>query len=600
MTTLFLAVRTLLRLAHRLDPRRLYVSAALLLVGLLATPAVALLLRAFTDHALDGAVDTAAWLAAGIAAALVLELSMGHFAHLFYFELGEQQETELRQEVLAVANGTHGLEHLDSPEFADTLTLVREELPRTRAAMEAVLQLCGLALQAVLTTVILATVNPWLALLPLAAVPPVLVADRAQAVLDRAKERAAEPTRLSRHLLALATSEHSVPEVRLGGAEHELMSHQARAWQRSTDLLRRAALRAAALRASGQLLFALAYGGGLWLVVRQALDGAVDAGDVILVITLAVQVSVQVASALGLLAMLQGAGRTFERLERLRRWSAVPAPAPAAAPAATMAAVPARLEEGIRLENVSFRYPGSDHDVLTGVDLTLPAGATVALVGENGAGKSTLVKLLCGMYRPTTGRVLVDGVDLRELDTAAWAARIAPLFQDFARFELPLRENVGVGRLSALDDDETLRGAITAARADRVLDRVPGGLDGLLGKGYGDGAELSGGQWQLLGLARCLVRRDPLLMLLDEPASALDAAAEHELFERFTDAAGRASSDSGSLTLFISHRFSTVRSADLIVVLEKGTVRERGGHDELLAARGLYAELFELQARAYQ
>ncbi|MET9351029.1 ABC transporter ATP-binding protein [Streptomyces termitum] len=594
MTTLLTAVRTLLRLAHRTDPRRLYVSAALLLVGLLATPAVALLLRAFTDSALDGAAGTAAWLAAGIAAALVLELSMGHFAHLFYFELGEQQETALRQEVLDVSNGTHGLEHLDSPEFADTLTLVREDLPRTRASMEAVLQLCGLALQAVLTTVILATVNPWLALLPLAAVPPVLVADRAQAVLDRAKERSAEPTRLSRHLLALATSDHSVPEIRLSGAESELMHHQARAWQRSTDLLRRAALHAAALRASGQLLFALAYGGGLWLVVRQALDGSVDAGDVILVITLAVQVSVQVASALGLLAMLQGAGRTFERLDRLRAWSAEE-PAPS-----EPAPVPARLEQGIRLENVSFRYPGSDRDVLTGVDLTLPAGATVALVGENGAGKSTLVKLLCGMYRPTTGRVLVDGVDLRDLDPAAWAARIAPLFQDFARLELPLRENVGVGRLSALDDDGALRDAITAARADRVLDRVPGGLDGLLGKGYGDGTELSGGQWQLLGLARCLVREDPLLMLLDEPASALDAAAEHALFERFTDAADRARSDSGSLTLFISHRFSTVRSADLIVVLEKGAVREQGGHDGLLAARGLYAELFELQARAYQ
>ncbi|MFJ1590701.1 ABC transporter ATP-binding protein [Kitasatospora albolonga] len=596
MTTLFTAVRTLLRLAHRLDPRRLYISAALLLVGLLATPAVALLLRAFTDNALDGAVGTAAWLAAGIAAAVVLELSMGHFAHLFYFELGEQQETELHREVMAVSNGTHSLEHLDSAEFADTLTLVREDVGRTRASMEAVLQLCGLALQAVLSTVILATVNPWLALLPLAAIPPVLVADRAQAVLDRAKESAAEPTRLSRHLLALATSGDSVPEVRLSGTEQELMAHQARVWQRSTDLLRRAALHAAALRASGQLLFALAYGAGLWLVVRQALDGTVNAGDVILVITLAVQVSVQVASALGLLAMLQGAGRTFERLEQLRTWST----ATVAEPAATTAPVPARLEQGIRLENVSFRYPGSDRDVLTGVDLTLPAGTTVALVGENGAGKSTLVKLLCGMYRPTSGRILVDGVDLRELDTAAWADRIAPLFQDFARFELPLRENVGVGRLSALDDDEALRGAIGAARADRVLERVPHGLDGLLGKGYGDGAELSGGQWQLLGLARCLVRRDPLLMLLDEPASALDAAAEHGLFERFTDAADRAGSESGSLTLFISHRFSTVRSADLIVVLDKGTVKERGSHDELLGERGLYAELFELQARAYQ
>ncbi|MEV1044045.1 ABC transporter ATP-binding protein [Streptomyces sp. NPDC049916] len=593
MTTLFTAVRTLLVLAHRLDPRRLYTAALLLLVGLLATPAMALLLREFTDSALDGAVATTAWLAFGVAVALVLELSMGHFAHLFYFELGEQQETALHQEVLAVSNGTRGLEHLDSAEFADTLTLVREDVSRTRASLEAVLQICGLALQAVLTTVILATVNPWLALLPLAAVPPVLVADRAQAVLDRAKETSAESTRLSRHLLGLATSGHSVPEARLAGAEGDLIRLQAAAWQRTTELLRRAALRAAALRAGGQLLFALAYGGGLWLVIRQALDGAAGAGDIILVIALAVQVSVQVASGLGLLAMLQGAGRTFERLDRLRALAAEE-PDSASRPA------PERLEHGVRLENVSFRYPGSDRDVLTDVSLTLPAGATVALVGENGAGKSTLVKLLCGMYRPTSGRILVDGTDLTELDPARWSARIAPLFQDFARLELPLRENVGVGRLSALHDDPALRDAIAAARADRVLERVPDGLDGLLGKGYGDGAELSGGQWQLLGLARCLLREDPLLMVLDEPASALDAAAEHELFQRFTDAADRARSGSGSLTLFISHRFSTVRSADLIVVLENGAVREHGGHDQLLARQGLYAELFELQARAYR
>ncbi|WP_175409738.1 ABC transporter ATP-binding protein [Streptomyces sp. TRM64462] len=596
MTTLLTAVRTLLGLAYRLDRRRLLTAAALLLVGFLATPAIALLLRAFTDSALGGATATAAWLAAAVAVALVLELSMGHFAHLLYFELGELQETELHQEVLTASNGTRGLEHLDSAEFADTLTLVREELPKTRTSLEAVLQLCGLALQAAVTTVILATVNPWLALLPLAAVPPVLVADRAQAVVDRAKEASAEPTRLSRHLLALATSGHSVPEVRLSGAEADLMHHQATAWRRTTELLRLAALRAAALRAGGQLLFALAYGGGLWLVIRQALDGAAGVGDIILVITLAVQVSVQVATGLGLLAMLQGAGRTFERLDRLRAWSADAAhDAPESA-----RSVPGRLREGIRLENVSFRYPGGDRDVLSDVSLTLPAGATVALVGENGAGKSTLVKLLCGMYRPTSGRILVDGTDLRDLDPAAWSARIAPLFQDFARLELPLRENVGVGRLPAVADDAALRDALARARAERVLDRVPGGLDGLLGRGYGDGTELSGGQWQLLGLARCLIRRDPLLMLLDEPASALDAAAEHDLFERFTDAADRARADSGSLTLFISHRFSTVRSADLIVVLENGTVREHGGHDRLIARQGLYAELFELQARAYR
>ncbi|WP_328946837.1 ABC transporter ATP-binding protein/permease [Streptomyces sp. NBC_00250] len=599
MKSLADALRTMLVLAARTDPRRLAGSVLLLLTGLLATPAVALLLRAFTEAALAGPARTAVWLGLAIAGALVVELMMGHFAHLLYFELGELQEAALHEELLAVTNGTPGLEHLESPEFADAVTLVRDELANTRSALESTLQLGGLALQSLVTTVILGTLDPWLMLLPLAAVPPVLIGRRAQALVDRAREATAEHTRRGRHLVTLATSAESVKELRLYGAEREVTRRQTASWETVSAVLGRAQLRAAALRGCGQLVFGCAFGAAILVVVRQALDGRAGIGDVVLLIALAAQVGVQVANALGLLTLLHGAGRTLDRLDRLRTWPTGTA-RPAGSPLETGGAVvPGRLTEGIRLENVGFSYAGSGRPVLRGIDFTIPAGSTLALVGENGAGKSTLVKLLCGLYQPTEGRILVDGVDLRDLPPEEWTAKVAPLFQDFARLELLVRENIGIGAVGSIGDDETLGAAVDLAGARGTLGRVEGGLDGLLGRGYGDGVELSGGQWQSLGLARSLVRESPLLLMFDEPASALDATAEHAVFERFGDAALRARHGAGAVTLFVSHRFSTVRMAERIVVLGDGRVQESGSHEELMERRGVYAELFDLQARVY-
>ncbi|MGW3421534.1 ABC transporter ATP-binding protein [Streptomyces phaeochromogenes] len=593
MNTVWTAVRPLIVSAFRNGPSKFAGAVTLLLLGYLATPTVALLLKGVTDAALSGAASTVVWFALATATALVLELMLGHFAHLLYFELGEMSEAALQEETLHVANGTPGLEHFDSPRFADLLALVRQDLHRTRQLLEAVLQLGGLVMQSVVTAVILGLLNPWLILLPVAAVPPILIGRRAQALVDRGKEASATPVRRSRHLLGLATAATSVKELRLYRAERPLLRRHQRDWDAATDVLVRAHARAALLRAVGQLLFALAYGAAILLVVDQALAGRSTVGDLVLLITLAVQVSTQVATALGLFVMVQEGGRTFERLEELKEKAAHHRHEGGTAP------VPQRMSGEIRLENVGFRYPGSDRYILRGLDLTLPASSTVALVGDNGAGKSTLVKLLCGMYRPTEGRILVDGTDLRDFESGAWMARVAPLFQDFARLELLLRENVGIGAVGSIDDDEAVRGAISRARAEKVLARVPGGLNGPLGRNYGDGAELSGGQWQTLGLARTLMRERPLLQILDEPASALDAAAEHAVFERFGSDARRSRRSLGAVTVFISHRFSTVRMADLIVVLDGGRISEAGGHDELMAAGGTYSEVFALQAHVY-
>lgn len=590
MRTLRTALAFVFDLAWAADRRKLAIGVGLITGGYLATPFTGFLLRDFTDAALAGATGTATALAVGVAALLVVELMLGHFAHLYYFEVGEQAGMVLDRRLLALANGQPTLAHLDDPGFADTLALAAQDAAQTRQSLEGLLHLGGLVLRAAVTTVILATVDPWLALLPLAAVPPVLVARRAAKLNESARERTAEAGRLSSHLLSLAADADAVKEIRLCGADEFLLARQAAAWARATDVRWAAQWRAALLRGCGQLLFAFAYGGAVLLVLGRAVHGTATVGEVILVVTLAVQISVQVAGAIGYHATVAAAARTAGRFAELA--AAAPEPEPATSPA------PRRLRHGIGLHGVTFAYPGAAEPTLRDVDLTLPAGATVALVGENGAGKSTLVKLLCGLYAPTGGTLTVDGTDLRRFPAESWHRRIAMLFQDFARLHWTVRDNVGVGQLTHHDDDAALQAAIHRARAGRAVDQA-GGLDGMLGRGYADGAELSGGQWQSLGLARSLLRPRPLLLALDEPAAALDAHAENALFTRFATAARRAARGTGAITLFVSHRFSTVRAADLIVVLRDGAVAELGSHDELMARGGLYHDLFTLQAKAY-
>jgi len=239
----------------------------------------------------------------------------------------------------------------------------------------------------------------------------------------------------------------------------------------------------------------------------------------------------------------------------------------------------------VRFRDVTFAYPGGA-PVLEHFDLTIPAGSSLAIVGQNGAGKTTLAKLLCRLYDPQQGAVEVDGVDLRQLDLASWRARVAAVFQDFIRFELPLRDNVA----PAGAPDEAIRGALDAAGAG---DLAP--LDAVLAKGYAGGTDLSGGQWQRVALARalCAVERGAGLVLLDEPTAQLDVRGEAEIFNRILDATRR------STTILISHRFSTVRHADRICVLEGGQVVELGTHDELMARGGRYRTMFGLQAQRF-
>jgi ATP-binding cassette subfamily B protein len=262
--------------------------------------------------------------------------------------------------------------------------------------------------------------------------------------------------------------------------------------------------------------------------------------------------------------------------------------------------VPAVVREGIRLEHVSFAYPGTSRLVLDDVSLSLPVGRVVAVVGENGAGKTTLVKLLAKMYEPTGGSIFIDGLPLARMHADEWRARLAGAFQDFYRFEFRARQTVGLGDVPRLDDEPAVMTAVDRAGARDVVVRLKSGIETQLGATWPEGVEVSFGQWQKLALARGFMRDEPFLLVLDEPTAALDAETEHALFEQYAAAArGTGHGNGGRITILVSHRFSTVRMADLIVVLDGARLVECGTHDELMAKGGQYSELYNIQAAAY-
>lgn len=250
--------------------------------------------------------------------------------------------------------------------------------------------------------------------------------------------------------------------------------------------------------------------------------------------------------------------------------------------------------DGVRFDDVSFTYPGSATPALDGVSLHVPPGSKLAIVGENGSGKTTLIKLLAGLYRPTRGRVLIDGRPVDEWDPVVLRRRIGVIFQDFVRYQLKVGENIGAGDDRAFDDRERWAIAAEQGLASPVIAELPAGYDTQLGKWFKDGRELSLGQWQKVALARAFMRKDADILVLDEPTASMDAAAEVAIFDRFRERT------QDQIAIVISHRFSTVRMADTIVVLDRGKVMERGSHEQLLAGDGRYATLFKLQARGYQ
>jgi ATP-binding cassette, subfamily B, bacterial len=485
--------------------------------------------------------------------------------------------------------------HHERPDYLDRLSVLRNQIFVLDHMYMSVFSTCGWILRLGVTVALLMSIHPALALLAIFAVPTVVTSTWRPAVERRAQERGAQSSRLARHLFTLATTAPPGKEVRVTGIGDRLARERREAWERAYGHMAAARRGSAAWHALAWGVFGAAYVGA---VVFVSSGLAASPGDVLLVLAAGSRLSSYIGATVGEIGFLRGIWMDgSQRLAWLEDYAA-------SLVAAADLPAPTTIRDGITLDHVSFAYPGTTRLVLDDVSLKLPAGTVVAIVGENGAGKTTLVKLLAKLYEPSSGSILVDGAPLGRIAADGWRGCLAGAFQDFFRFEFRAQQTVGVGDVPRVEDQPAVETAVERAGAGDVVSRLTSGLGTQLGPTWPGGVEVSFGQWQKLALARGFMRDNPLLLVLDEPTAALDAETEHALFERYASAARGSSrapdSDSGRITILVSHRFSTVRMADLIVVLDGARLVEVGTHDELMAKRGQYAELYEIQAAAYR
>jgi ATP-binding cassette subfamily B protein len=485
--------------------------------------------------------------------------------------------------------------HHERPEYLDRLAMLRDQIFVLDHMYMSLFSTCGWILRLGVTIALLASIHPALVLLAVSAVPTVLSSTWRPAVERAAQEQGAQAHRLARHLFTVATTAPPGKEVRVTGIGERLIKERRDAWERGYAPIAAARSGSAAWHTLAWAIFGVAYVGAIVFVSSWL---ASPPADVLLVLAAGSRLSAYIGATVGEIGFLRGFWMDgSRRLAWLEDYAA-------SAVSSADLPVPAAFREGIRMEHVSFAYPGTSRLVLDDVSLSVPAGSVVALVGENGAGKTTLVKLLAKMYEPTSGAILLDETPLARVPADAWRARMAGAFQDFFRFEFKARHTIGIGDAPRLDDETAVLTAVERGGAADVVSRLPSGLETQLGPTWPGGVEVSFGQWQKLALARGFMRDHPLVLVLDEPTAALDAETEHALFERYAAAsrrkgAERSATTTGGITILVSHRFSTVRMADLIVVLDGARLVEVGSHDELMARRGQYAELYSIQAAAY-
>ncbi|MFL6118732.1 ABC transporter ATP-binding protein [Actinophytocola sp.] len=589
----WLRVRTVFALCFRADRRRSALLFALQALANLATLASTIGIKVVIDAVARGDVGRAV-AGAGTMAATMGLASVFNRGYLRYTTVvSERAGRYIDTELMRLAGTIPTIEHFERPRYMDQMTLIRQERGALAGAVNAAVLNFRVFVSLAGATVIMGLLHPLLLVLPLFGVPQLLAHRASSRLAQRAREEGAQDSRAREHLYQVAASPSAGKELRLFGLVDELLDRHELVTDRIERRTTRAALRGAALTTGASVLFAAGYVGMIILLIATTGGGIDSVGTIVLVVSLATMINAQLASAAQFGAYFQRVATAAGRLLWLTEVSRRNAPEPG-----MDVPPPARLSGGIVLDSVSFRYPDSEREVLRDVSVHIPAGSVVAVVGENGSGKSTLVKLLSALYRPSAGVIRVGGTDLASMDPALWQRRVSPAYQDHVRFEFLLGQSVGLGDLPRIDDRPVVTAALARAGAAELADLPPEGLDTQLGTAWG-GVELSGGQWQKLALARALVRDESLLVVLDEPAAALDALTEKQLFERISDVVRERAAE-GAVTLLVSHRFTTVTMADLIIVLDDGRITEVGDHDTLRRAGGLYQELYDMQSRLYR
>jgi ATP-binding cassette subfamily B protein len=592
------AVRSMWRLCklgYQHEPRLMLVAFVLALLAALPDALLAVLLAVLTQGVVEQRSTTVLLAALGLGLAATMTWFLMTVSTRVQRRFRDKVTIALESHVARLQASVTTIAHHERPDYLDRLSVLREQTMVLDHMYMSVFSTAGWILRLGVTVVLLASINPVLVLLLVFAIPTVFTSSWRPSVERVVQEGVGESDRLARHLFTVATTAPPAKEVRVTGIGPRLAADRRAAWERWYGPVGRARWGTAVWHTIGWTIFGLGFVGA---VVFVASGMGAPAADVVLVLAAGARLSSYLGATVGEIGFLRGIWMDgAQRLAWLEDY----------ADSLTTTAdqpVPDHLGAGIRFEHVDFAYPGTDRLVLEDVDLTLPAGAVVAIVGENGAGKTTLVKLLSKLYEPTAGRIVVGDVDLARVRADEWRERLAGAYQDFFRFELKARQSVGVGDVIRIDDDGAVVAAVDRAGAHDVVGKLGSGLDTQLGPTWPDGVEVSFGQWQKLALARGFMRDEPLVLVLDEPTAALDAETEHALFERYASfARGRQGASGGGgerITILVSHRFSTVRMADLIVVLDGAHVVEVGTHDDLMARGGSYAELYDIQASAYQ
>lgn len=481
------------------------------------------------------------------------------------------------------------LQFYEDPVFYDNMQNARRRADSSALAIvTSISQVAQQLITLISLVVLLVGFSPWLAVVViLAAVPNFLSNSRFAEMAFRALTHRAPEARLLSYIENLLTSNETVKEIKLFGLGKSLKQRYEDLFtqflEEDTSIARRNTY---ASLAWGMLSNLAYYGSYIWVIVR-TITQAITLGDM----TMFLSVFRQSQRAVQML--LENFSRLYENnlyLDNLLDFLKIE---PALEIPENGKIAPAPILEGVRFENVSFKYPGSEKYVLKNVNLFIKPGESIALVGLNGAGKTTLIKLLTRLYDPTEGRITLDGTDLRDFDLQSLHQRFGVIFQDFVRYQFSVKENIGFGQVEELENQERIEVAADKGGATEVIAELSEGYETVLGRRWNRGHELSGGQWQKIALSRAFMRKAEVL-ILDEPTSALDAEAEYEIFLRFRELM------QGRVAVLISHRFSTVRMADRIVVLSEGRIIELGSHEELMAHNQSYAHLFNLQAEGYR